>query len=55
MESFILNNLPLKEKLVFILCISFATLILITGIYDFLIDEFIAREIAMTMAYFLYC
>jgi hypothetical protein len=53
MESFVLNHLPLKEKLVFILCISFATLILITGVYDFLIVEFIVRELLMTIGVFL--
>lgn len=53
MESFVLNHLPLKEKLAFILCISFATLILIPGIYDFLIVEFIARDLVMTIGVFL--
>lgn len=53
MESFILNHLPFKEKLVTILCFSFATLILTTGIYDFLIVELIIRELVMTTGVFL--
>lgn len=52
MERFVLNHLLLKEKLAFILCIILATLILITGIYDFLIVEFIARELVMTIGVF---
>ncbi|BAJ01351.1 hypothetical protein [Shewanella violacea] len=48
-----MNHLPVKEKTVLVLCVSFATLILVTGIYDFLIVEFIMRELVMTIGVFL--
>lgn len=52
-ESFLLNYLPFKEKLVLVLCVSFAILILVTGIYDFLIVELMIGELVMTLGMFL--
>jgi hypothetical protein len=52
-ESFLLNYLLFKEKLVLVLCVSFAILILVTGIYDFLIVELMIGELVMTLGMFL--
>ncbi|TMN82913.1 MULTISPECIES: hypothetical protein [unclassified Pseudoalteromonas] len=48
-----MNNLSTREKVAFTLCISFAFLLLISGIYDFLIIEFKAEDLMMSIGAFL--
>ncbi|MBW4965692.1 hypothetical protein KZZ04_04840 [Pseudoalteromonas sp. CR1] len=48
-----MNNLSTREQVAFTLCISFAFLLLISGIYDFLIIEFKAEDLIMSIGAFL--
>lgn len=47
-----MNHLPLKEKWALIISVSLAVLILVTGIYDFLVVELMARELVMSVGVF---
>ena len=49
MDNLALKSLPLKEKLAVVLCVSFATLFLLAGIYHYLIANFIPRELLMAV------
>jgi len=48
-----MSNLSTREKVAFTLCISFAFLLLISGIYDFLTIEFKAEDLMMSIGAFL--
>ncbi|KTF14543.1 hypothetical protein [Pseudoalteromonas sp. 10-33] len=48
-----MNNLSTRGKVALTLCISFAFLLLISGIYDFWIIEFKAEDLIMSIGAFL--
>ncbi|ATG58271.1 MULTISPECIES: hypothetical protein [Pseudoalteromonas] len=48
-----MSNSSTREKVVFTLCVSFAFLLLISGIYDFWIIEFKAQDLLMSIGAFL--
>ena len=48
-----MSNSSTREKVAFTLCISFAFLLLISGIYDFWIIEFNAQDLLMSIGAFL--
>ena len=48
-----MSNLLFKEKLALIFCVGFASFVLITGIYDFLVVEQIVMELVATIGVFL--
>jgi hypothetical protein len=53
MESLVLNHLPFKEKLASVLCVIFSFVILLTGLYDYLIVGLEIRELVMSIGVFL--
>jgi hypothetical protein len=53
MESAVLTNLLLKEKIAAVLCIFSAILLLVTGVYDFFINEVAIQELVTTVGAFL--
>jgi len=53
MESLVLNHLSFKEKLASVLCVIFSFVILLSGLYDFLIVELEIRELIMSVGVFL--
>lgn len=48
-----MSNSSTREKVAFTLCVSFAFLLLISGIYDFWIIEFKAQDLLMSIGAFL--